>query len=44
MGTPIGALLGLVMGGIVADAYGWRAAFLVAACRACCSRRWPSSP
>ncbi len=30
MGTPIGSLLGLVMGGIVADAYGWRAAFLVA--------------
>jgi MFS family permease len=30
MGTPIGALLGLVMGGLVADAYGWRAAFLVA--------------
>lgn len=30
MGTPIGGLLGLVMGGIVADAYGWRAAFLVA--------------
>ncbi len=30
MGTPIGGLLGLVMGGIVADAYGWRTAFLVA--------------
>lgn len=30
MGTPIGGLLGLVMGGLVADAYGWRAAFLVA--------------
>ena len=30
MGTPIGGLIGLVMGGIVADAYGWRAAFLVA--------------
>jgi len=30
MGTPLGGLLGLVMGGIVADAYGWRAAFLVA--------------
>lgn len=30
MGTPIGSLLGLVMGGIIADAYGWRAAFLVA--------------
>ena len=30
MGTPIGGLIGLVMGGIVADAYGWRAAFLIA--------------
>jgi MFS family permease len=30
MGTPLGGLLGLVMGGIVADAYGWRTAFLVA--------------
>lgn len=30
MGTPIGGLLGLVMGGLVADAYGWRMAFLVA--------------
>jgi MFS family permease len=30
MGTPIGSLVGLVMGGLVADAYGWRAAFLVA--------------
>ena len=30
MGTPIGSLLGLVMGGIIADAYGWRTAFLVA--------------
>jgi MFS family permease len=30
MGTTIGSLLGLVMGGLIADAYGWRAAFLVA--------------
>lgn len=30
MGTPIGGLVGLVMGGLVADAFGWRAAFLVA--------------
>jgi len=30
MGTPIGSLLGLIMGGLIADAYGWRAAFLVA--------------
>ncbi|MBL8770675.1 MAG: MFS transporter [Phenylobacterium sp.] len=30
MGTPIGGLIGLVMGGLVADAYGWRAAFLIA--------------
>ncbi|MFO0020008.1 MAG: MFS transporter, partial [Alphaproteobacteria bacterium] len=30
MGTPLGGLLGLVMGGLIADAYGWRVAFLVA--------------
>ena len=30
MGTPIGGLIGLIMGGLVADAYGWRMAFLVA--------------
>jgi MFS family permease len=30
MGTPIGSLLGLAMGGVIADAYGWRAAFLIA--------------
>ena len=30
MGTPLGALLGLAMGGVIADAYGWRAAFLIA--------------
>ena len=30
MGTPIGGLLGLIMGGLVADAHGWRTAFLVA--------------
>ncbi|HZZ36743.1 MAG TPA: MFS transporter [Caulobacteraceae bacterium] len=30
MGTPIGALLGLILGGLIADAYGWRAAFFVA--------------
>jgi MFS family permease len=31
MGTPIGALLGMGIGGIVADIGGWRMAFLVAA-------------
>jgi MFS family permease len=31
MGVPIGTLLGLAMGGLIADAYGWRAAFTVAA-------------
>ena len=31
MGVPIGTFLGLAMGGLVADAYGWRAAFMVAA-------------
>jgi MFS family permease len=30
MGTPLGGLLGLVLGGLIADAYGWRAAFIVA--------------
>jgi MFS family permease len=30
IGTPLGSLLGLAMGGIIADAFGWRAAFLVA--------------
>ena len=28
MGNPVGALLGVVIGGLVADAYGWRTAFL----------------
>lgn len=30
LGIPIGSLLGLVMGGVVAEHFGWRAAFLVA--------------
>jgi MFS family permease len=30
MGVPLGSLLGMAMGGVVADAYGWRVAFLVA--------------
>jgi len=30
MGVPLGSLLGMAMGGIVADAYGWRVAFFVA--------------
>ena len=30
LGIPIGSLLGMVIGGLVADAYGWRAAFLIA--------------
>lgn len=29
MGTPLGSLLGLAVGGLVADAYGWRMAFIV---------------
>lgn len=29
-GIPFGGLLGLMIGGVVADRYGWRAAFLVA--------------
>lgn len=31
MGTPIGSLLGLAMGGFLADSFGWRVAFFVAA-------------
>ncbi len=30
LGVPIGTILGLVLGGVIADAYGWRAAFYVA--------------
>jgi MFS transporter, Spinster family, sphingosine-1-phosphate transporter len=30
LGIPIGTLLGLMLGGLIADAYGWRAAFFVA--------------
>lgn len=30
MGAPVGGLLGMAMGGVVADHWGWRAAFLVA--------------
>jgi MFS family permease len=30
IGTPLGSLIGLAMGGLIADAYGWRTAFLVA--------------
>jgi MFS family permease len=30
LGIPIGSLLGMVIGGLVADAYGWRTAFFVA--------------
>jgi predicted MFS family arabinose efflux permease len=31
MGTPLGSLLGLAMGGMLSDYFGWRRAFLVAA-------------
>lgn len=30
MGTPLGSLIGLAMGGVMADLYGWRTAFLLA--------------
>ena len=30
MGVPLGSLLGMAMGGIIADAYGWRVAFFIA--------------
>lgn len=29
MGNPVGALIGVVAGGLIADAYGWRMAFLL---------------
>ena len=29
LGIPIGGLLGMVLGGMIADAYGWRSAFIV---------------
>lgn len=29
MGTPLGSLVGMALGGIIADAYGWRWAFIV---------------
>ena len=31
MGTPLGSLLGLAIGGAISDVFGWRKAFLVAA-------------
>jgi MFS family permease len=31
MGTPLGSLLGLMLGGVLNDYFGWRVAFLVAA-------------
>ncbi|MGZ6013359.1 MAG: MFS transporter, partial [Caulobacteraceae bacterium] len=31
MGTPIGSLLGLAVGGVMSDYFGWRKAFMVAA-------------
>lgn len=30
IGTPLGGLLGLTMGGVMADLYGWRTAFMLA--------------
>ncbi len=30
IGTPLGGLIGLAMGGVIADLYGWRTAFLLA--------------
>jgi MFS family permease len=30
LGTPIGSVIGLAAGGVIADAYGWRHAFLLA--------------
>jgi predicted MFS family arabinose efflux permease len=31
LGVPVGTLIGLSMGGLIADAFGWRAAFMAAA-------------
>jgi len=31
MGAPLGALLGMALGGLLADLWGWRSAFLIAA-------------
>ena len=44
MGTPLGGLLGLVMGGLIADAYGWRVAFFVAGAPASSSPCSAGSP
>src|SRR5690606_11088248 len=30
LGAPLGGLVGLVFGGVVADAFGWRSVFLIA--------------
>ncbi len=30
LGTPLGSLLGMIMGGVIADLWGWRTAFLIA--------------
>jgi MFS family permease len=30
LGTPVGSLLGMALGGLIADAWGWRTAFFVA--------------
>lgn len=30
LGTPIGSLLGMALGGLIADAWGWRTAFFIA--------------
>ena len=30
IGTPLGSLLGMAMGGVIADAWGWRWAFIIA--------------
>jgi predicted MFS family arabinose efflux permease len=30
LGVPVGTMLGLILGGVIADAYGWRFAFFVA--------------
>ncbi len=35
MAIPVGAALGYVVGGLVSQAWGWRAAFFVAGCPAC---------
>lgn len=39
-GAPLGALIGMAAGGLIADTYGWRMAFLIAGAPASSFHRW----